>query len=53
MDRGKLKELKSKYQDLLDKIPEIVENELNDNKTWKHRILLNILMMKKLHHILF
>ena len=41
MDRGKLKELKSKYQDLLDKIPGIVENELNDDKTWKHRILLN------------
>jgi len=41
MDRGKLKELKSKYQDLLAQIPEIVEKELNDDKTWKHRILLN------------
>jgi hypothetical protein len=41
MERGKLKELKSKYQNLLDQIPEIVENEFNDNKTWKHRILLD------------
>jgi hypothetical protein len=41
MDRGKLKELKSKYLDLLTQIPEIVEKELNDDETWKHRILLN------------
>ena len=41
MDRGKLTELKSKYQDLLAKIPEIAENELNDSETWKHRILLD------------
>jgi len=41
IDKEKLKELKSKYQNLLDQIPEIVENEFNDDKTWKHRILLN------------
>ena len=41
MDIGRLKELKSKYQDLLSQIPKIVEKELNDDKTWKHRILLN------------
>ncbi|MGA2676287.1 MAG: hypothetical protein ACLQG5_00105 [Methanobacterium sp.] len=41
MDKGKLKELKSKYQDLSTKIAGIVENEFNDDETWKHRILLN------------
>ncbi len=41
MDRGKLKELKSKYEDLLAQIPEIVERELGDDDTWKHRILLD------------
>ncbi len=39
MERGKLKELKTKYEDLLNKLPEIVENEFNDDETWKQRLL--------------